>query len=420
MTDIRYSVYFTPLIRNQTYGTEVDVSDRVLIQGISSIKKSIDDTNYDIGIYTFGDITLRCINADGLFNEDDYRSMFITSRDLTQVRVVFTDSDGDTVEFRGLINDEATRVNLENDEINFKVLALDSALRTTKVPAGSVANNETVSSAIFSVLNQSRITSVLTLSEANINPDLDVEIDDGSAFENRTVKDAINELLLISNSVFLIDSSNNIIVKSRGEDTTKSVLNLFGKNDIFGRENIIRIGEYNNGRHRMFNSVKVNNTEESNTGFESDFGTRQKSFNVNSITTTSKETTIAERLVDEFKTPKIELEVTIPTTLGKDVDLLDRVSINYPLRLESDSGMFLPVYGITQYGSTDEPYPTQIGSLSINQNIAFKVISIKHNPRQFETTLKLRQSGTNTNDGVYSVAGSQLYGFARYGESRYA
>jgi len=419
-TDIRYSVHFTPLTKLQTYGTEIDVSDRVVISGVSSIKKSIDDTDYGIGVYTFGDIVIKASNYDGKFNEMDSRSIFTTTRDLTKVRVVFTDEDGDTLTFKGLINDEATRFDVVKHIVSFKVLALDSVIRNSKVPAGTVSAGTTIKAALNSILSQARITSVLTVTESNINPDLNVVIDVGTPFDNQPVKAAVNELLLVSNSAFFINSSDEVIVKSRAEDTTKDVVNLYGKSDIFGRENIIKLSKYNTGQHRMFTSIKVNDTEKSNTGFEIDFGTRQKEISIDWVTTESKEVSIAERLVEEFKTPKIELEVTLSTKIGKDIDLLDRVSVNYPLRLEPSSGnTFLPTYGVSKYGESDVTYPNVFGGVSIDSNVAFKVIGIKHNPRKFETTLKLRQSGTETNDGVYSVEGSQLYGSGTYGTSLY-
>ena len=170
----------------------------------------------------------------------------------------------------------------------------------------------------------------------------------------------------------------------------------------------------------MFSSVRVNDTERSNTGLVNEIGARQKDVTLNFITEETTEIAIANRVLDEFKAPKIELNVIVSSEIGKDVDLLDRVSVDYPLRIEPDRGNFLPVVGITKVGAATEPLPNTFGSLQIMPNLAFKVIEIKENVKDFTTILKLRQIGKDINDGVFNTPGSQLIGFGVIGESTIA
>ena len=168
----------------------------------------------------------------------------------------------------------------------------------------------------------------------------------------------------------------------------------------------------------MFTSVIFNGREKSDGPISSEFGLRQKSISLAFITNNTTEDLIAARLLNEFKAPKIELNLKIPTRIANGVDLLDRVSVNYPLRLKPPLGStFMPVIGVTKIGSTTELLPDTFGSIEIPDNLAFKVIEITENPTTFETLFKLRQIGTELNDGVFNIPGSAIVGFAIVGEA---
>lgn len=435
MGQVRYRVYFTPLASpdSNTYGTELDVSDRIRVDGIGSIKKTIDANDYDIGAFVFSDLTLKGFNYNGYFNdESDIRSIFTVTRDRAKVRIEFekveiernssgvvtSDTVTSTITFRGIINEEGTRVDPVSEEITFKVLSRDSVLRTTRIPAGIITNGTTAKSAMLSVLSQPKITSVLNISDANINPDYNFTIDVGSAFDNKTVKEMLDQLIFASNSVMFINDAGDVIIKDRTETTSKDVVNLYGKSDEQGRENIINITNYNSGKHRMFTSVVINDTEESNPTFALAFGFRQKKITLDFITDTGTESVIGERLVDEFKFPKVELQVTVSTDVSKGIELFDRVSINYPLRVKPMPGKFLPVIGVTKIGETDQPLPDTYGSISIPPRFSFKVIEIQDDPTNFTSTIKLRQTGKSFEDGYFDNPASSIVGFAVIGVSK--
>lgn len=256
---------------------------------------------------------------------------------------------------------------------------------------------------------------------SNINPDLDETIDVGSVFDNLSTREALNRLLLISNSVMIINDAGDMIVKSRKEDETKSVVNLFGKSDELGRENIVSISDYNTGRHRMFNSLTFNTQTKSNNAIGQQFGERVKKINEPAITDATKEATIAQRLLDEFKAPKIELRLRVSTALANTMEVLDRVSVNYPLRIGKPApGNFLPVIGVTEIGEANSPLPKQFGARAIPPVIAFKVLRITDFPKTFVSELKLRQIGTELNDGQYNNEGNCIVGFAVIGSCKIA
>ena len=392
------------------------MTDYIDASGISTISQLIDAEDYTFGIFAFGDVELVGHNKNGILNDaNDPRSIFQFTRDLAKVRAEFQvenvtrDSSGkvtaysrtDTITFKGLIQEEATRLDLQNNTVTFRVLTLDSVLRTTQIPGGLVEDSDLASEAIQAILNQTSITAVLNVIPANITVDQDFTIDTGSAFDNISVFDGLKKLLVPANSVLIINSSDDVIVRSRDEDTTPAILELYGEFDLQGRNNMLDLFDHNYGFHRMFNSMFFSDvTEVKDAGFISEFGLRQKQVTVDFVTNTTTLDTIGNNLLDAFKAPKQELKVTIPMTFGKDVSMLQRVTIDSPLRNEKpSSSTWLPIFGDAEYGDSETPYPNLTGSYEIHPNLLWKVIEINHDVINYLTTLKLRQTGNTIGDG---------------------
>lgn len=414
----QYKVFLTPLISLNTYDDEVEITDLVKIDGLGALIRGFDGSDYDIGLYTFGDLTIKALNKNGYFSDPnlDSRSVFKWGRDQSKVRVVFS-NDTDTITFRGLINDDATREDGVTERITFRVLSQDAVLKMNSVSGGTIDDGDLVSLAMFTILNQTGITKVLSIDQADIVPGLDFEIDDASELDNLSVRDAMSQLLQASNSVMLIENGNEVVVRTRGHREHEDILELHGPYDEHRRENIIDLFEYNTGRHRAFTSVRINNTVATNTPHAEDFGFRQKKFTFDFVTDPTTITTIAETLLDEFDTPKIETRVKLQTALAKDFDLLDVVSINYPLRWQKFKGsQFAPIIGVTEIGETTEPLPSTYGSIKIDRAVGFKITEIEEDPTSFTTTLRLRQLGKDLDDGMINAPGNCIVGFAVIGE----
>lgn len=408
-TSTQYKIYLTPRISEFIYGDEIQISAEILSNGIKTMKKSIDSTDYELGVFTYGDIALKVVNVNGKYNDEfDSRSIFKFSRDLAKIRVVYSDNDGDITRFNGLISDDATKQNFDSDEVTFRVLSNDSVIRTSSVAGGLIGNNVLASVAIGLILNQTKIISVLNYSALNINVDQDFTIDDGSQLESINAKKALDQILFAANSVLIIDSSNNMIVKSRDENT-KSVLNLYGPFDEKNRQNVHNVKKYNAGVHRAFTAVRIGDTEESD--LVTTYGYRQYKRELAFITNLNTKIVLARKILNEFKVPQIELEVEVPTYVAKNAQLLDPVSLNYPLRVKRIAGKFLPVVGATKIGDTEMPLPDTFGSASISPTIAFKIIEIAEKPTSFDSILKLRQYG------YFTDPASCFIGFAKIGEA---
>ncbi len=423
VTPIRqYQVLITPLVDKDTYGTEIDVtkdidlSDYIKEGGIGTIKQDVDNGDYDIGVFTYGSITIRALNLDGRFNDEmDWRSIFKYSRDKAKVLVNFLDPQGNIlISFNGLINEDGTRQDFLKDEVKFKVLSQDSVIRKTKVSGGTITNGTSFSTAIKSIINVPDITSVLAYDPTKINVGLDLTVDNGSWFDNKTTKEALDALMVASSSVMVIEDST-MIVRTR-EENSGSVFKFYGHGDLFGRENILNIKNLNTGVQRMFNSIVVNDREVSDQTYIETYSLRQKKIDLGFITENSKMETIGNNVLEEFKVPKLELEIETTTEIAKGLNLFDLVSIDYPYRVRPANEDTLPTYGVSRYGAA--VYPFIQGNMKIRPALAFKVIGFQEKPKNYKTVVKLRQCGTTISDGLFSSIAT-LYGTAIYGESVY-
>jgi len=400
-----YQVLITPLVSVDTYGSEIDVTQDVDVSefigagAIGRIKREVDNGDFDFGVFTFSNIVLRAINSSGRFNDpQDWRTIFRYSRDQAKVTLKFFDADEvSRIVFKGIINDEGSVVSIENESVSLPVLSNDSIIKTVTVSAGAITTGTLYSDAIKQILNTPRVTNVLTYSAGNINPALDLTIDDGSAFDNVLAKTALDELLIASNSIMYVNASNEIIVRDR-VPSTSSPKQFYGPGDTQGRENIIQLKSYNTGVHRMFNIVKVNDTASKETDYISTFGARQKDITLDFVTDSTKEAQIAANISNEFKMSKLEFELVTDTETAQGIDIYDPVQVDFQPRLAPADSNKLPVYGQAKYGSV--VYPFEDISVLISSANVYKVIGITENPKNFTTTLKLRQVGNGISDGA--------------------
>ncbi|MGR3179918.1 MAG: hypothetical protein ACUZ8E_17900 [Candidatus Anammoxibacter sp.] len=406
----RYEILVTPLVRQDVYGSaidvtkDIDITDLVSRGGIANLIRQVDDGDFDIGVYTFGHINLRCINYAGKFSEpQDYRSIFRYKRDLAKVDINFFDVDGNEgLRFRGLVNDESTRDDFNSKIVTLRVLSLDSVFRKTIVTGGTVATNNLFSTAVFNILNVTPITTILNLDVANINLDVDLQIDDGEFFTNLTVKDALGFLMLASNSILIVDSNDNIFVRNRLENDVDNPQHLFfGSGDPDGRENILRVLEYNTGFHRAFNSINIGSDFGTvNTVYQPIYGGSQKNLDIPFITDLTKKQQIADKVIEEFGFPKTEMILETQSQHARQVELLDSISIDYPKQVTPHPGSKLPFFGQAIAGIAIAPFVS--GGFSIKPQFKWKVIAISENPDKMLTAIKVRRAGKGPSDGVFA------------------
>lgn len=405
----RIRVYITPLIYEDIYGDEENVTSNIDVsafvhENFGKIKREVDSGDYDFGVFVFGSINLKCFNDEGLFSTpDDYRSIFKWKRDLAKVKIVYLDADNnESVLFNGLLNEDTTREedmpdsDIDDNTIKFRILSMDSVFRHVEVTGGAVAAGIYVSTAIKTILNTTKIKTVLNYDAANINVNTDIQIDNGEFFSGLSTKDALDELLLVSNSILYIDKDFNIHVKPRIE--SPNTYNLYGHTDPLGRGNILSIKSFNTGIQRTFTAIKVNDTEVQDAATVEEYGYRLKTIDTDIIDDPEKEEIIALNILDEFKVPRFECKVKVPATDVAGIELFDQVQIYYPLRyLPPEGEEFVTTVNSFKLGTSK---PSRVkGSVSIPEKLLWKVIGIDEDVKNFTTELKLRQVGKNYGEG---------------------
>lgn len=398
MTDKNYQVYMTPLIDPDNYGDEIDITDYIIAQNLKSIKKNTDSDDYVIGDYLLGTVDMTCVNYNGEFNEGDPRSLFPFKRDHAKIKIdYYDDASTSSISFKGLVSDEGTSTN-DNDTAKIRVLALDSILRKVQVQSGVLSNGDFFSGAIKLLLNNTAITSVLTYDPAEIEVELDLAIDDVSPFNGISTWEAIKQLLIASNSVIYVDNET-VKVKTRQENTGE-ISYFYGPGDTLDRENMIKITGLNNGAHRIFNSVKINDTTYSDETSVDWFGLSRKAFTLDFITDSDKELSIAVNLVKQFRYPRQEFKLTCSTQLANQIAFFDTIGVSHPVQARPYRTTNMPLWDSAKYDTATDVYPVDFGGTKIDSQLAFQIIQRTENPNRFETTLKLRGRGKTFDDGL--------------------
>lgn len=423
MFNVRYQVLLTPLIEKNTYGDviditqDVDISDFIKDKGIGKIKNDINNGDYEFGIFSYSDVTITFFNEDGRFNDESGGSKYFKyRRDLAKVQINFIDENSNvTSSFLGLFNEESARQDFNKGLLKAKVLSLASIFNKVRVPAGLISNETLFSDAILNILNLSDIKAVLNISADNVNVALDLEIDSGIEFDNKSAKKALNDLLLVSNSILYIDRSNNVIVKDRSSTST-IFKRFYAGNERLGRENILSLKKYNNGYQRLFNSITINGYNLENNISVNRYGLRSKDISLSFVTSQITYNQISNVILKEFSSPRYELEITVLSKDAKDVNILDEVIVDYDNTVQPANGeKFFPIYGQAIYGENNS-YPHVFNIPAIRNIDLLKIIGIYEDPKKMQTTLKLRYTGNALTENNENLP---IYGEAVYGESSY-
>jgi hypothetical protein len=388
---IAYSeILITPLNDEDNYGNTFDATDYLKSGTIGNVSQTIDKGNYDIGLFTYADLNITLINFDGRFNDNTKSSsMFYYTRDRALVEVNYYDNDNNKyLIFSGIINDEATQQDLINDTVKLKVLSRDSIIRKTKVSGGLIKNGDSFLQAINIILGQPKIQNVLNYNPSNITVGYNNVIDNAEQFTDQNTRTVLDALLNASGSVFRVDKNNNMIVSPRVV-TSKPALELYGGGNLLQQNNIIKIQKFNDGLQRTFNTFVINKITSEDKGYIDRFGVDIKNYTFDFITqeTTSQE--IGAYLLNEFKDPKNEVEITVPTNTAKDSEILDPVTVSLKKNAIGWEDKRVPIAGVAIAGSDYVPYSS--GGTIFNNNKNWKITGIIQDTKKLETTLRLRE-----------------------------
>ncbi|MEM0951936.1 MAG: hypothetical protein AAGI66_07320 [Cyanobacteria bacterium P01_H01_bin.74] len=413
---IRYlRVYLAPRTVNNTYDIFIDISNYVIEGKLGKYKRSIDSDPFSIGFYEESNIKLSFDNADQLFSSGrGYFENKIVDR--SKIRVVAGYYDIHNIKnvefentFEGIIEDRSTTLDDATDTINFTILSYSGVIGKLVTDPGAVTNGQDFKTALWNLLNRNEVKSLLTLDSRNINPNINLTIDDATFFVGKQLKTALNALLLASNSVLKIEN-NTLYIADRSPSLSVR-FQFFGSRNLV---NIYKLENYTNGLSRSITRVAINTKIfESDNAIINQFGANLKSYELNFITDDTAIKSIGESILEEFAYPKPELNLTTDF-IGNEIQLLDLVTIDYQGTLLDKNPA---LYGQARYAFSQ--FVKRSGAIRIDGLTGFKVLGIEHDFQKYTTKLKLRQVGTGQFDSLISY-NTAIYGQGIYDVSTYA
>jgi len=401
-----YRVYINPFDDDGNYTGFVDVTKYVNMTSVSDITQDIDSAEYQLGVFRYPNLQLRLNNQSGKFSDVEVvQSIFRFRRADSQVKVTYSvQEEGpycgvvicgecflseEITLYTGLINDESFSTSVKNQDVTVRVLGFESVFTRNVVPFSSLSNGMLVSEAIYEILNQAGITKLLTVDVANINPDLDQAIDSVAPFATMTVKEALDKLLVTSNSVLYI--RDQVVYVSNRDATVDIKKTFYGQASIDGAEEIVDIKELKNGVAKVFNFLTWSNTSLSSTDPDSvtRYGVRKLELDYEFFTDTPKRTAIMSNIAAEFSVAKQEFILVVPVNYPRlALNLLDRVVVDYPTVYQQGEEP-VPVCGVFEYGVG--VLPNALWSLTISTDENYKIVSKKIIPRTNLIEFKVRK-----------------------------
>lgn len=404
----RFRCYITPFLESAEYGTEVEITDYIVMDSFSSISQQVDNNEYDVGVLTFNDLDLKLRNESGRFSSADItESIFRYKRSNALFRMAWEIEDEGTVcgtatcgrnhlsetqtIYEGFINDESASTDIKTQETSLKVLSMESIITRIEVPFVSMSNGMLVSAAIYALLNQSLITDLITISASNITLAIDKTIDDITELESMTGKEALDEFLFLSNSILFI--KDRVAYVTDRVESAALEYTFYGPMSTDGLENIQNISKLKSGMSKMFNfwtwqdqTFNVSDPES-----VAKYGVRKKEITSALITNTTKQQEILQNYSDEFAFPEESFVLTTPITyetLG--LFFLDKISVDYPTVYIASEGRDLPTYGVSKYGQAY--YPIRESVLTIDFERRFKIMGVDINVSNQLIELSLRET----------------------------
>lgn len=408
----RFRVYIKTFESVGVYESDfIEVTNDVI--KLSPITQSLDNSEYDVGIFKNDSFKLVIRNDHGRYSGPEVlTTIFKYKRAESIVKVTYDQADFEPIAgfftggtllsnevtiFEGLLQELPSTSPIIEQVIDFTVLGFESLFEKENFPTFTPGDglNANISDAIYLALNQTSITNLLTVDAGNINVGADNTTDTWDPFINKSVKKCLTDFLFLTNSVLYINN-RTVYVTSR-EESASFQYYFYGMASKNGRENILDIQKYRDGLNRTFNywiwPDSDNNLFARDVTSIERYGILRKEISspVINLDSDSKIQAILNTNRTEFAFPKVEFDLVTPInyeTLA--LYFLDKVSIDHPTISEAVDGGILPVYGIDTYdGVAKYPYP--LWSIIIDPVDGFKILSRKIDPVKHTIIFGLRK-----------------------------
>lgn len=404
-----FTFYLKYPLSDSTYSDFVDITDDVLESSVGSLKQNLSSNEYDVGSIKFNKISVNLRNETARYADaNNPLSVFEFKRDKSILKIEwdmnvdpaycgsapcgFTVLSTPIEVYKGLLEDNSSKFSVESQIITFNFLGLESIIGKTQTPFSALSVSDTMEATIYNILNQAKITDLLTVDAANINVNYDFTPDSIADLEDKTCLEALDEILLLTSSILYV-KDDAIIVSDRSVGTT-SVFTFYGASSDDGIENIHKISSYTLGLNRTFNFWKWKDTSVKQSFADSidRHGLRKKEIESDLVTNSTTQTSILNALLTEFGFPKIELDITVPMTpqIVEDIFLLDKINIDYPADYRGSEDEGLPaIYGKAIYGT--DTYIRAVSSLIIDIATNWKILNRNVVIKNHMITFRIRE-----------------------------
>lgn len=399
-------IYLTPFQDSGEFGDEIEITNDVDLGSLGKIKRSLDNSTYDIGVLRYNNLNLKLQNSHGKYSDVlNLRSVFRFRRSGSKIRVTWAPGPpaicgvaicGQTILseevniFRGILNDDAAKMSADDQIIQFIALSYDSQFSKLIVPFADLDAGDTLKDVLVKILDQPAMTRYATIDPDNFDLQVNYVIDDLSWFENKTAKEAVEKILLAANSVVFVEDES---IKTRGRITTEDVMfSFFGQASTLGNENIASIDDFRNGQNRLINFIRWRDEGEALRDDESitKWGASLKEIDCEFVTNGVKQLQTATSILGEFAQPKKELSLgALMDADTIELKFLDRVDIDYPTVFKP-SGKYVPIIGLTKVGDLDSPLPHILWDFWLAQDENFKIMGIELDLKNEKVTFDLR------------------------------
>ena len=394
-----WRVSIAPQVAPNVFGAYVDISDYVDAKSL-------------------GNITVKTEQSDtGMFSsEDTARTIFTYKRAGSKVRISYFEGleisrygsaiAGDSVYgdeltiFDGIISDESPRQDIRTDMLTLSVLGFDSIFDRVEVNAGDINTTQTVRQMFENLLLKPEILALAQVDISNFTVGVDFTLDNVSDFEGTdTVKEALDTLLRVSNSILVIQDEKIFISdKSPSADV---VYSFYGQASNLGIENIQSIKGDSDGLPRLYNLFRWDGAIEegqplplpaTNTTTIQKYGVKKQTVGIDGITNSTTRTLVLNSFVSEYGSKKHELILSAPANYHTvRLPMLGRVSIDYPAPHFPADGEDLPIWGTPAMVWGKFVWPYTLFHYTILPSTNFKIIGIQFNINSDLITYTLRE-----------------------------
>lgn len=421
-----WRTYLAPIQADGTYSRYQEVTKYAIGNDVGKVKRETEKDDYDIGIAPKENISVTFDNSRGDFSEAGIsNSRFNYRRDGSKIKLTYLFGEmppicgsaicGEAVlgpeidAFEGILAEEDAIQNVIENTISFTVRGKIAILESIESDISTITSDDTISSALYKLMNQDWITKLIYLDAANFNPTYNPQLKDINSdltleyLSNTTVKEAVDLLLEASASILYIEDYAAIVSDRNPNEGIKYY--FYGQASNFGLENIQNISGYKTGINRTFNFWKWRdtNTFSKDTSSLTLYGVKKHDdIDFKAVNVSAAQQVLLNTYKTEFANPRTELLLTTPINVAiLGLIFMDKVSIDYPnVPINTGAGS-IPVWNtgtmIWRDQDTFDPsqsfftWPEGLFNIEIEPNQEWKIMGIEIDSKTDLATFKLRE-----------------------------